>query len=223
MKKRTSNHSFLKRNGLSIVLILLMLLSLIGQTMFGFQEKNKELVEDGNPELSMSGYLKSGHFIQATFENWESGVLQMALYVLLTVKLYQIGSSESKDPDKEEEVDKEPEPAPDAPWPVRKGGFWLAIYKYSLSLAFTILFLISFGVHFYGSLLDNNEEQVEKGLPPTTWTDYFGSSKFWFESFQNWQSEFLAVASIVLLSIWLRQKGSPESKPVDAPYNQTGS
>ena len=216
-------HSFTKRNGLSIILIILMLLSLLGQFITGYYDKNDELAQEGRPLLSVSGYFVSGHFIQATFENWESEFLQMALYVLLTVKLYQVGSSESKDPDKKEEVDREPKSSPGAPWPVRKGGRWLTLYNYSLSIAFVILFLLSFLLHFYGSLKNHNEEQAAKMLPAENWQSYIGSARFWFESFQNWQSEFLAVASIVILSIWLRQKGSPESKPVDAPYDETGN
>lgn len=199
-----------------------MLFSLAGQFFTGMQEKNEELKEDGNPPLSIVEYTQSGHFIQATFENWESEFLQMALYVFLTVRLYQIGSSESKDPDKKEEVDREPEAKPDAPWPVRKGGIWLKLYSNSLTIVFVLLFLISFSLHFYGSLKDYNEEQIDKGLPRTTWSHYIDSPRFWFESFQNWQSEFLSVASIVILSIWFRQKGSPESKPVDAPHSKTG-
>lgn len=199
-----------------------MLFSLAGQFFTGMQEKNEALKEDGNPPLSIVEYTQSGHFIQATFENWESEFLQMALYVFLTVRLYQIGSSESKDPDKKEEVDREPEAKPDAPWPVRKGGIWLKLYSNSLTIVFVLLFLISFSLHFYGSLKDYNEEQIDKGLPCTKWSHYIDSPRFWFESFQNWQSEFLSVASIVILSIWFRQKGSPESKPVDAPHSKTG-
>ncbi len=218
-----SKHSFLKRNGLSIVLLLLMLFSLAGQFLTGWSDKNNELVLNGEPQLDAWAYLQSGHFIQATFENWESEFLQMALYVLLTIKLFQVGSSESKDPDKEEAVDREPQAGPDAPLPVKKGGISLGLYSHSLSIAFTLLFLASFALHFYGSLKNHNEEQLEEGLPVVSWNKYIGDSGFWFESFQNWQSEFLSVASIVLLSIWLRQKGSPESKPVDAPHSETGS
>lgn len=217
-----SKHSFLKRNGLSIALLLLMLFSLAGQFLSGWSDKNNEMIVNDEPQLNAWAYLQSGHFIQATFENWESEFLQMALYVLLTVKLFQVGSSESKDPDKEEEVDREPKATPDAPSPVKKGGLWLWLYSRSLSIAFTILFLASFALHFYGSLKNHNEEQLEEGLPTVSWHQYIGDSGFWFESFQNWQSEFLSVASIVILSIWLRQKGSPESKPVDAPHSETG-
>lgn len=217
-----SKHSFFKRNGLSVVLLLLMLFSLAGQFLTGWADKNDERVLHGQPQLNARDYMQSGHFIQATFENWESEFLQMALYVVLTVKLFQIGSSESKDPDKEEAVDRQPRPQPGAPGPVKKGGVWLWLYSRSLSIAFSLLFLVSFLLHFYGSLKNHNEEQAEQGLPLASWNKYLGDSGFWFESFQNWQSEFLSVASIVILSIWLRQKGSPESKPVDAPHSETG-
>jgi hypothetical protein len=212
--------TFLYKNGLSIVLLILMLIALAGQFFTGWDENNKELIEKKFPPLTLSEYLHSGHFIQATFENWESEFLQMGLYVLLTVFLRQKGSSESKKLHGEEEVDKEPRKHPGAPWPVKKGGIWLKLYSHSLSIAFALLFCISFVMHFYGSLKDHNEEQIERMLPPDSWSEYISQSRFWFESFQNWQSEFLAVASIVLLSIWLREKGSPESKPVDASYGE---
>ncbi|GGG59019.1 DUF6766 family protein [Epilithonimonas arachidiradicis] len=216
-----SKNSFFYRNSLSIVLISLMLIFWVGQFFTGWKTENKELAEEGQRLLSFGQYIKSGHFIQATFENWESEFLQMMLYILLTVSLRQKGSSESKSLTEQEDVDKEPKPHPDAPWAVRKGGIWLKIYKHSLSLAFGVLFLISFVLHFYGSYKDFNSEQMIKNQPPVGMSDYFFESRFWFESFQNWQSEFLAVASIVLLSIWLREKGSPESKPVDMAHNET--
>jgi hypothetical protein len=216
-------HHFFKRNGLSIVMLLLMLFSLTGQFFSGMNDKNDERKECHKSPLTIGEYAHSGHFIQATFENWESEFLQMALYVILTVRLYQVGSSESKDPYKKEEVDREPKPAPNAPWPVNKGGIWLKLYNNSLTIAFTLLFLVSFALHFYGSLKSYNEQQADKNMPLEIWSNYIGSPHFWFESFQNWQSEFLSVASIVILSIWLRQKGSPESKPVDAPYDETGT
>lgn len=219
MKKR----SFFSRNGLSIVVLILMLLSLAGQFFTGWQHHNDEREEEGQGPLSLTAYCSSGHFIQATFENWESEFLQMGLYVMLTVFLFQVGSSESKDPEGEEEVDRKPVAHPDAPWPVRKGGFWLKWYKHSLSIVFFLLFACSFVLHFYGSLKDHNEQNALEGKPPDRWFDYIGQARFWFESFQNWQSEFLSVASIVILSIWLRQHGSPESKPVDAPHSQTGT
>lgn len=219
MKKK---HSFFKRNGLSIVLLAMMLFSLAGQFVMGHKEHNDELAEHGKNKLTSAEYFCSGHFIQATFENWESEFLQMAIYVLLTVSLYQVGSAESKSPDEKEEVDRKPVAKADSPWPVKKGGIWLKWYSSSLSQAFILLFLLTFVLHFYGSLKDHNEELGFRGIGPDNWNTYISSSKFWFESFQNWQSEFLAVASIVILTIWLRQKGSPESKPVDAPHDETG-
>ncbi|MCC3215054.1 hypothetical protein LIV57_07190 [Chryseobacterium sp. X308] len=216
-----SRTSFLYRNSLSIVLITLMIIFLAGQFFMGWKTENKELIENGQPVLKIGEYIHSGHFIQATFENWESEFLQMMLYVLLTISLRQKGSSESKSMTEEEDVDKEPVPHPKAPWPVKKGGIWLKLYKHSLSIAFALLFLASFILHFYGSLRDFNDEQMMKGKPAVTAVQYISESRFWFESFQNWQSEFLAVASLVLLSIWLREKGSPESKPVDMPHDET--
>lgn len=216
-----SKKGFLYRNSLSIVLIIFMISCLAAQFFTGWKTENKELAENGEAAFSIGQYVHSGHFIQATFENWESEFLQMMLYVVLTVSLRQKGSSESKSLEGDEDVDKEPVPHANAPWPVKKGGIWLKIYKHSLSLAFALLFIISFSLHFYGSLKDYNEEQISKEKPTTTATEYITESRFWFESFQNWQSEFLAVASLVILSIWLREKGSPESKPVDMPHNET--
>ena len=214
----SKKYSFVYRNSLSLVMIFLMVTFWAGQFFTGMKVANQERRDNGFPAYSSVQYLKSGHFIQATFENWESEFLQMTLFVLFTIFLRQKGSSESKSLDRPEEVDREPQVHTKAPWPVKKGGIWLRLYSSSLSIAFFSLFLLSFCVHFYGSLKNYNEQQAEKNLPLSTANEYIGSSQFWFESFQNWQSEFLAVASIVLLSIWLRQKGSPESKPVDAAY-----
>ena len=221
-KQEIKNYSFLYRNALTIVFIALTVFAMIGQAYAGWREHNKELVEEHSHKLNFSEYLTTGHFIEATFENWESEFLQMAMYVILTVKLRQLGSSESKKLDEKEEVDREPKPHADAPWPVKKGGFILTIYKNSLSIAFFILFFISFGLHAYGSLTNYNVEQKLKGLPIQSVPEFLVDSKLWFESFQNWQSEFLSVASIVFLSIYLRQYGSPESKPVDASNWETG-
>lgn len=212
-----------KNNGLSIVFAVMFLISLCGQVYTGLHEHNEQRAEDGQPPVSLSVYLGSGHFIQATFENWESEFLQMGLFVILAVFLRQKGSSESKSFE-EEEVDKEPDPSKnDAPWPVKKGGFILFLYKNSLFLAYAVLFVISFVLHFYGSMKDYNEEQTLKHLPIIPAGAYVTNARFWFESFQNWQSEFLSVLSIVVLSIFLRQHGSPQSKPVDAPDDKTGS
>jgi len=212
----------LRNNSLSLIFLLLFIIALIGQFFSGYVDNNKKRKEQGQTSLSIGSYVYSGHFIQATFENRESEFLQMALFVVLTISLRQKGSSESKKVKGTEEVDREPSAKrKDAPWPVKKGGIYLKIYNHSLTIALLILFLISFVLHFYGSIKNENEELTLKGLPPETFGQYIFSSRFWFESFQNWQSEFLSVFAIVVLSIFLRQKGSPQSKPVDAPNYET--
>lgn len=210
------------KNGLSVAFFVLFLFSIAGQIHFGFLEYNKERIEEGASEILISEYFNSGHFLQSTFENWESEFLQMALFVVLAIFLQQKGSSESKDFDKEEEVDREPDSnKKDVPWPVKRGGFILKIYKNSLAIILFALFAVSFVLHFYGSLKDENEQLKYKGKMIETAADYIMDSRFWFESFQNWQSEFLSVFAIIILSIWFRQKGSPQSKPVDASYDET--
>jgi len=147
----------------------------------------------------------------------------MALFVVFTIYLKQKGSSESKKFDGTDEVDRKPDPTkPDAPKAVKKGGFILKLYKNSLTIVLLLLFIISFVLHFYGSLADENTQNIVKGQPLATAGDYFTDSRFWFESFQNWQSEFLSIFAIIALSIYLRQYGSSQSKPVDAPHSETG-
>jgi hypothetical protein len=215
-------------NGLSIVLFLGFFLTLlIGQTLTGHQEYNSDQQEHGQPPVTYLEYLGTGHFLEATAENWESEFFQMGFYVVLTVFLYQKGSSESKEPGKKEAVDRDPRQSKnkkDAPWPVRQGGFILKLYENSLSIALFLFFLISFYFHAVGGAVEYNQEQLEHGrIEQFTTFQYMGTSRFWFESLQNWQSEFLAIFAMVVLTIFLRQKGSPESKPVDAPHSQTGS
>ena len=216
------SHSFVYRNGLSLSFLLFFVMAIIAQAFAGWKEYNQQLIEENAVEISFNNYLGSGHFISATFENFESEFLQMALYVVLTISLRQLGSAESKSLDKEEEVDREPKASPDAPWPVKKGGLFLKLYSHSLSIAFAILFLVSWLIHLYGSWRDQNAENLLKDKPFISLGNFLVEPRFWFETFQNWQSEFLSVLGIVFLSIYLRQKGSPESKPVDAPHMETG-
>ena len=218
---------FFRNNGLSIVLFALFFLSLIGQYLTGWHAYNNDQQEHGQPTVSMTEYFGEGHFIEAVFENWESEFLQMAAYVLLTVYFYQKGSSESKKPDTIDRADVIPEEArtdPEAPYPVRKGGWLLKLYQNSLSIVLLSLFAISFVLHAYGGARDYNQEQAEHNAnaPQVSTVQYIGTSRFWFESFQNWQSEFFSIGAMVVLSIFLRQKGSPESKPVDSPHGETG-
>jgi hypothetical protein len=214
----------LRNNGLTIVLVLMFLGTLGGQAYAGFRAENADRQAHHERQLLFNEYLHSPAMLEATMENWESEFFQMCVYVMLTIFLFQRGSVESKDPDKKEEVDREPDPnRPGAPWPVKKGGWVLAIYKRSLSLAFVLLFLLSFFLHARGGAGVYNAANAEHGeAKRVTTLGYMRTSRFWFESLQNWQSEFLAVLSIVLLSIWLRQHGSAESKPVDAPHSETG-
>lgn len=211
-------HSFLKRNGLLLAFIAFTLLAIAGQSYTGWQVHNEERIEKGFPVYDFVEYLMSGHFLQSTFENWESEFLQMGMYVIMTVFLFQQGSAESKSLDEPEPVDRTPQAHKDAPWPVKQGGIILKLYQNSLSLIFFILFAASFLLHARGTMLQVNEED---GTALDIF-DMLTEQRFWFESFQNWQSEFLSVAAIVFFSIYLRQKGSPESKPVDAPHEETG-
>lgn len=205
---------FWQNNSLGIILLLLFLVFLVGQSLTGYQHELQELKEHGQPSLSYIEYLGSGDFIESVFENWESEFLQMGAYVLLTVYLRQKGSAESKKLKGEEPEDQKP---------ARSGGFAQKLYENSLSLAFIVLFLLSFALHAYGGAQAACEQNQLHGESCISTLQFAGTSEFWFQSFQNWQSEFLAVFAIVVLSIWLRQKGSPESKPVSAPHYVTGT
>jgi hypothetical protein len=222
---RRALRRFWRSNGLSLTVFALFLVMAVGQALTGMHEHNSEQRAHGEPQLELPAYLISGHFMEAIAENWESEFLQMAAYVLLTVFLFQRGSSESKKLDEPEAVDRDPRASkrrPGTPWPVLRGGLILRIYENSLSLAFVFLFLVSFWLHVVGGTKSYNEEQRAHGESAVTTVQYLATPRFWFESLQNWQSEFLSLAAMVWLSIYLRQRGSPESKPVDAPNDQTG-
>jgi hypothetical protein len=203
---------FFRDNGLSLVLLALFIAFWAAQSVAGFHVYNQDQVLHGNPGISYGSYLASGHFWQATAENWESEFLQMGFYVILTTFLFQRGSAESNDPDEAEAL---------AAQRRKKPGSWL--YRNSLSLAFLGLFLLSVALHARGGLAEHNQELSEHGEAPVGLADFLGDSEFWFQSFQNWQSEFLAVLSIVVLSIFLRQAGSPESKEIGDPNSKTGT
>jgi hypothetical protein len=221
MKK--SKHSFLYRNGLIIAFLILTVLSLTGQFYNGLEEYNTTLAEHGQPPINYRSYFTTGHFIEATFENWESEFLQMLLFVIFTIFLRQQGSSESKSCDEPTFKKSELKALRHSPWPLKKGGLWLELYKYSLSISLLLLFIFSFLLHLYGSFKSFNEEQLLEGRPVTDICSYAVSSKFWFESFQNWQSEFLSIFAIIFLSIYLRQMGSSQSKAVNAANYETGA
>jgi hypothetical protein len=216
---------FLRDNGLSITLFVLFLISLIGQALTGWHAHAEELRIHELPSVGLLSYLASGHFISAVFENWESEFLQMAMYVILTIFLFQKGASESKKPDDDNPEDESPSAHrgdPDAPWPVHRGGLLLKLYSHSLSIALVALFLASFWLHLAGSTSRMNEEALMHQQPMKTIVGTLADAEFWYESFQNWQSEFLSIGVLLVLGIYLRERGSPESKPVAAPHAATG-
>lgn len=218
---------FLRNNGLSLLWVLLFVLFLGAQAVAGHRVYNQQQREAGEAAVSFSHYLTTGHFGEAVFENWESEFLQIAMFVVLTAFLFQKGAAKSKDPEKDEEpVDEDPRrhrDDPRAPGPVRRGGLALAMYEHSLSIVLVLIFLAAMIMHAVTGRANYSEEQVQAGEPPVSLGEYVTSSQFWFESFQNWQSEFLGVAVLTVLSIWLRQRGSPESKAVARPHAETGA
>jgi hypothetical protein len=215
----------LYENGLSLAMLGLFVLCVVGQSAAGHGKYNAERQEHGQSPLGYSEYLGTGHFLEALAENWESEFLQMGAYVLLTAFLRQKGSPESKKLEGEEPVDADPARSrtnPQAPWPVRRGGLLLTLYRYSLTIALFLLFGLTFVLHAIGGVREYNADQVVHGGAPISLISYLGTAIFWFESLQNWQSEFLSLGVMILLSIVLRQQGSPESKPVDHPHGETG-
>ena len=216
---------FFRNNGLSLVLLALFLVCLVGQSVTGMREYNEDQEQHQQPRVTLVEYLGTGHFVESVFENWESEFLQMAAFVVFTIGLRQKGSPESKKMSGKEEVDADPREKrddPSAPWPVRRGGLVLKVYEHSLTIALMLLFIASLALHAAGGAREYNQDQLEHGAETITTLAYIGTARFWFESFQNWQSEFLSVGVLVLLQIFLRQRGSPESKPVAAPHGVTG-
>jgi hypothetical protein len=214
-------------NGLLTACLALFAVFFGGMIVSGAATYNQEQREHGSTEhISVWQYLTTGDFVEATFENWESEFLQMGMYVVLTAFLYQKGSSESKPIDQPAPQDADPRDAPlkpNTPWPVKKGGWVLALYEHSLAIAFFALFFASWALHAVGGVTAFNEEQLQHGQGAISVWRYVTTSQFWFESMQNWQSEFIAVAAIVGLSIFLRQRGSAESKPVADPHRETSA
>jgi hypothetical protein len=215
----------LRYNGLSIVMFGLFAVFLVGMSAAGVRQYNQEQTDHGQQAVSYVKYLQTGAFVEATFENWESEFLQMGGFVLLTVWLRQKGSPESKKFEGDDPVDEDPRDndRDDAPWAARMGGVPTWLYERSLSIALFGLFSLSFALHAAGGAKEYSADQLAHGGQAVGTLGYLKTSQFWFESFQNWQSEFLAVGALVVLSVYLRQKGSPESKPVAAAHAETGS
>jgi membrane protein implicated in regulation of membrane protease activity len=214
-----------KNNGLTIALMTLFLASILGQWISGWMVQNEELTRHGEKVISLAAYAVDHEFISSVFENWESEFLQMSAYVVLTAMLIQKGSAESRDPDdppRDEDLATQAH-KPGAPRILRAGNAARWIYAHSLGLALFTLFLISFGLHWWNSADSAAAEALRHGETPPGHLAYLADPQLWFESFQNWQSEFLSTAVLVVLSIWLRQRESPESKAVAAPHEATGA
>ena len=227
MKKqpRSLSRGFLRENALSIAFFVCFLSFLGGQVVSGLASYNDDQRNHGAPPATLGTYVTSGHFFEAVFENWESEFFQMGAFVLMTIALRQKGSSESKPlAEPSASASRPPGRLPkNAPWPVRRGGWVLTLYRNSLTIALGLLFLGSFVGHALAGSAEESRERRFHGEPAVGVVEYVGSSRFWFESFQNWQSEFLAVGVLIVLSIFLRQEGSPQSKEVWEPHAKTGS
>lgn len=216
---------WLKDNSLTIVLLLLFAVSIAGQWLTGWHVALEDAARHGEPAMSLARYTISAEFLSSVFENWESEFLQMSAYVVLTAMLIQRGSSESRDPEsppRDTNLEAQAVKA-GAPAILRKGPLARALYARSLGLALFLLFLLSFVMHWTQSAHAAAADAEAHGEVARSTIAYLGDPQLWFESFQNWQSEFLSTAVLVLLSIFLRQRESPESKPVAAPHSKTGS
>jgi hypothetical protein len=213
---------FLRDNSLSLFFLVIFLAALAGQAIAGHNLYNEEQAAHGEGTISLWRYLSSSHFAQAVSENWQSEYLQFALFALATVWLVQRGSPESKRPDeagtesdRKQRVGRHAES--DSPAWARSGDWRTALYSNSLIVVMGLIFLAAWFAQSVSGWTVFNSEQAAHGDPTVSWWTYIGSSDFWEATFQNWQSEFLAVGSFAVITVYLRQRGSPESKPVGAP------
>lgn len=215
----------LKDNGLTIALFTLFFIFVIGTSLVGRLQHNQDLADHGKPPLTYWQYVTSGNFLETIMENWESEFLQLFAFVLLTTFLVQKGSSESRKLEEDEEVDRDPRLSwakEGVPWPVSQGGLVLKLYEYSLGIVLFLLFAVFFVLHAIGGAEAYSEEQLLHGGQAVNALQYLGTAQFWYESLQNWQSEFFSMGMLVILSVFLRYRGSPQSKPVDTPHSKTG-
>lgn len=223
----TRTRGFLRDNGLGLVFGLGFLLSLAGQAIAGRAEFNNQLLTEGLARVGFGEYLMSSDFAVDVSENWQSEYLQFFLYITATVWLLQRGSPESKEMDKAgAESDRDQQAGRyahrNSPRWAGVGGLRQALYSHSLGLVMGVLFALSWLAQSISGVAAYNEEQLRQLQPPVSWGSYIGSADFWSRTLQNWQSELLAVASMAILSVYLRQRGSPESKPVGAAHTSTG-
>jgi hypothetical protein len=210
-------------NALALVMFGAFLVFITLQTVFGWQANNEELVQFHHPAQSLLSYLASGDFVEATFENWESEFLQMGSYVVLTAFLVQRGSPESNPLSGPDDDPRDPgQVSDDSPAPVRRGGAALTLYQNSLAVLLFALFALSFTLHLLGGHAAYDDEQALMGQPSISLLSFLGHPQFWFQSMQNWQSEFLSVGVLIVAGIYLRQHNSSQSKKVAEPHYVTG-
>ena len=217
----------LRDNSLGLVFGLLFLIVLVAQAFAGHADFNQQQLSSGMEPVGLGRYLTSASFAADVSENWQSEYLQFFLYILLTVWLVQKGSPESKKPgeqglDSDEEQKVGAYATEDSPAWARRRGFRLALLSNSLGLVMGLIFVASWLTQSIAGAAAYNEEQLRDLQAPVTWAQYLAEPDFWNRTLQNWQSELLAVASMVILSIYLRQRGSPESKPFGSPHDATG-
>ena len=219
---------FVRDNSLSLFFLALFVLALVGQSIAGYNVYNQEqLAHDGQP-ISYVRFLVSSDFGANVLENWQSEWLQFWLFALATVWFVQKGSNESKKPEdsglESDEQQRVKDHAPkDAPRWAKVRDWRLTLYSYSFTIVMGLVFLATWLGQSFAAWSQYNDEQAEHGEPEASWATYVTSSDFWARSLQNWQSEFLAVGTMAVFTIYLRQRGSPESKPVGAPHPETGS
>jgi Domain of unknown function (DUF6766) len=218
---------FVRDNSLSIFFLVIFVAALIGQAIAGHSLYNQEQLAHGEETVSLWRYMTSSSFGQAVMENWQSEYLQFTLFVIATVWLLQRGSPESKpldaagrESDREQRIGNHAHPR--SPLWARTGDLRTAIYSNSLLIVMGAIFLGAWFAQSVTGWTEFNQEQAAHGETGVSWLGYIGTSTFWESTFQNWQSEFLAVGSFAVLAIYLRQRGSPESKPVGAPHEATG-
>ena len=219
---------FAKENALSLVFLAFFVLAVTGQAFAGWQDFNDEATAHAEETISLGRYLTSSSFGNALLENWQSEYLQFTLYILLTVWFVQRGSPESKELGREGSESDEDQlvgehARADSPRWARAGGLRTALYSNSLVLVMTTIWVLSWFGQSVTGWSEYNSDQLTHDESTVSWVGYLGTSHFWESTLQNWQSEFLAVGSMAVLSIYLRQRGSPESKPVGAPHHATGT
>ena len=219
--------AFVRENSLSLFFFAIFVAALVGQAIAGHSVFNEEQLQHKEPTISFWRYVTSSHFGQAVTENWQSEYLQFALFALATVWLLQKGSPESKELDKaggESEKDQKlgRHAQRDSPAWAKVAGFRQHLYANSLVLVMTSIFAVSWLIQSIAGQAAYNETRLQDLQSPVSWSAYLANPDFWARTLQNWQSEFLAVGSMVVFSIYLRQRGSPESKPVGEPHGSTG-